>query len=684
MNLILQEIDALILKYSAEHELAEDLSRLKTNVKEYQVKEQEKSLREKALYSSLLDNLPEMDVYLFDHNLQFILTGGKEKLKYGYKEDEFTGELIEDVSNEYFNDILLPLCRDTVLGDFQQTEIRYKGKYYKVITQPIKNDLGLFEYGILISHNITRLKKIQNKLKKAKEEAENIAKAKSLFLANMSHEIRTPLNAIIGFSEQLSKTTLTRKQAHFNELVNEASDHLLSLVSEILILLKIGMGKVYIEAIPFDLRKVYIDVYEFFYMRAKKKSIDFSFEVDDSVPDVLIGDPFRLKQVLINLIGNAIKFTEKGFVRFSCVTQKGKKDKIRLLMTIKDSGIGFSKEDASFVFDEFTQASNMIRERHGGTGLGLTISKKLIELQKGKISVNSVVNKGTCFTVTLPYQIGSADDLEGNDNNLIVSNNFLQGKHILLADDDPYNRELANIVFNKWGVDLELAKDGGEALELVQYKKFDIILLDIHMPHADGIQVSKYIRSEEDCPNKGTKIIAVTANIVKEDVVKYMKSGMNDYIIKPFKELELYRKLYNVICSGDKNINEGVQGKEVSKISLKKEVKNETYEVDDLLNATKGNALMFNKMLQTFLDNSKMALDQFTDSLKRKDWSSVREIAHRMVSSVKYFKMENLALELKEIEQMVVDNNVSNIESKIVSVTEQMDRMIKSLKNEML
>ncbi len=685
MDTVFHNIDTLISKHRENKELVKDLDKLKEDLNIYEDKIHEEVEIKEHLYTSLLDNLPEMDVYLFNQNLQFLLTGGKEKLKYGYAKNEFTGESIKNNDNKYFNDILLPLCKDTLQGNVSQSEVKYKGKYYKVISQPVLNKDGKVEYGIIISHSITRLKKTQNKLKKAKEEAENVAKAKSTFLANMSHEIRTPLNAIIGFSEQLSKTKLTAVQTRYNDLVIESSDHLLSLVSEILILLKIDMDKVYLENIPFDIRKVFKDTYEFFRIRAENKGVELIFLVDNNVPSVLLGDPFRLKQILINLVGNAIKFTEVGSVRLYCAVKKVTKDKVIVQTIVRDTGIGFSKKDADIIFDEFTQASNMVRENHGGTGLGLTISKKLVELQKGRISVKSELNKGSSFTVVLPYSKGQESDLIVDEPNYMLSNHFLKGFNVLLADDDTYNRELAKIVFEKWGVKLDLACDGMEALDLVQKKKYNLILMDIHMPRADGTQVSKYIRSEVDCLNFDTKIVAVTANVVKDDIVKYMKSGMDDYIIKPFKEEELYNKICNVLelnREGNKQ-NDYMQQENKTTFHLG-DISHKRYDLNDLLAATKGNALMFNKMLQTFLDNITVALKQFDDSLSKEDWGTIRETAHRMVSSVKYFRMEELAQELKEIEQLIVAEEVENLELKIENTCKEMNQMVKVLKDEML
>ncbi len=682
MSLMLQNIDRLISKYENHQEVIEDLNLLKDEFKEQEEKRNRNSTLNNHLFSSLLHNLPEMDVYLFDQNLKILLAGGREKLKYGFSNDELIGESVKEVNQKYFKDVLLTLSKEALQGNFQQSEVRYKKKYYKVISQPVENIQGKVEYGILIVHNITKLKKVQDKLKKAKDDAENVAKAKSAFLANMSHEIRTPLNAIIGFSEQLSKTQLKPEQSRYNELINESSEHLLSLVSDILILLKIGMEKVYIENIPFDIRKVCADTCDFFRLRAEKKGLELSFNVDCKVPEVLIGDPFRLKQILINLLSNAIKFTDNGYVRFACQVQNLKNNKIQLQFIVEDSGIGFSPQESNIIFDEFRQASNMIREHHGGTGLGLTISKRLIELQKGKIAVKSVINKGTSFSIIIPYQIGEINSLPENERSFVISNHYLEGKQMLLADDDVYNRELAKIIFKNWGVKLDLAVDGGEALDLVQYKKYDAILLDIHMPRADGTQVAKYIRSEEDCLNYETKIVAITANVVKDDIVKYLKSGMDTYIIKPFKEEDLFNKLCNVLNSEEKENLSTMQNKE--KVLQLEENKNKAYDLKDLHNATKGNVLLFNKMLQTFLGNCKEALEQFDNALQVKDWGSIRETAHRMVSSIKYFKMEVLARNLKEIEQLIVDGKVDKIESKIEIASQDMIKMMKNLEKEML
>jgi len=640
---------------------------------------EDRQMKFTKLYNAMLNNLPEMDVYLFDRDGKFVLTGGKEKSKYGYTNSDFLGKTLESVSNELLQNYFPPLIERTIKGEQLETEFKNKGKFYKIITQPIYNDNDEVEYGILIGHNITKLKKTQQKLKKSKIEAENIARSKSNFLANMSHEIRTPLNAIIGFSEQLAKTQLSSEQKRFNDLVNESSDILLSLVNEILILLKIGMGKVFIDRTPFDVRKVFEDVYQFFRLKAERKGIELMFVVDDEVSPVLVGDPFRLKQVIINLVSNAIKFTDSGSVRFSCSVKKDGADKVRLRIDVKDTGIGIPEKDQAIIFDEFSQSENMIKEQHGGSGLGLTISKKLVELQKGRIKLKSEPGKGSHFSIVIPYQKGTVGVVLKEEQTYVVNTDLLKGKRILLADDDQYNRELANTILSNWEVEYDLAMDGEEALSYIEQKKYDVVLMDIHMPKMGGVPVTQQIRSGQS-DNINTKIIALTANVVKGDIKEYLQSGMDDYIIKPYTEEELFNKIGNVI--GVSIEKDRTVGANLVKTDEKDVDTSLHIDLSDLNKAMRGNKMMINKMLQSFIDNTNGGVDELKAALVNNDWDAIRETAHRLVSSFRYFKIEAASGLLKAIEENVVNTNYTEIPKQLNSLFKQVEGILLAVENE--
>ena len=641
---------------------------------------EDRQMKLTKLYNAMLNNLPEMDVYLFDRNGKFVLTGGKEKSKYGYSNSDFLGKTLDNISSEVLQNYFPKLIESTIKGEQVETEIKNKGKFYKIITQPIYNDTDEVEYGILIGHNITKLKKTQQKLKKSKIEAENIARSKSNFLANMSHEIRTPLNAIIGFSEQLAKTQLSIEQKRYNDLVNESSDILLSLVNEILILLKIGMGKVFIDQTPFDVRKVFEDVYQFFRLKAERKGIELMYVVDDEVSPVLVGDPFRLKQVIINLVSNAIKFTDSGSVRFSCSVKKDGADKVRLRIDVKDTGIGIPEKDQAIIFDEFSQSENMIKERHGGSGLGLTISKKLVELQKGRIKLKSEPDKGSHFSIVIPYQKGTTSDILKEEQTYVVNTDLLKGKRVLLVDDDQYNRELANTILRNWEVEYDLAMDGEEALSYMYQKKYDVVLMDIHMPKMGGVQATQKIRSGQS-DNTNTKIIALTANVVKGDIKQYLQFGMDDYIIKPYSEEELFNKIGNVLgisITRDKSI-----GANLVDMEDEKDVDTSVHiDLTDLHKAMRGNKMMINKMLQSFIDNTNGGIEELKTALANNNWDAIRETAHRLVSSFRYFKIEAASDLLKTIEENVVNTTYTDIPQQLNLLFKQVEEILLAVENE--
>lgn len=270
----------------------------------------------------LIENLPDIDVYLFDRSFRHVLAGGREKERLNLNNSDFNGRTLFEVYDEKTQKRLFPFYKNALEGKVSEGEVRIKKDIYFVSASPVHNYKNDVVGGALITQNVTKEKEIERNLIKAKKEAEEADKAKSIFLANMSHEIRTPLNAIIGFAGLLDKTELTAKQKKFSDLINQSSEHLLSVVNEILFLFKLGMGKVWIEKVPFNIYELMQNVHGSLLFKAREKQLDFTLEIKPGVPEILIGDPYRIKQILINLAGNAIKFTDKGKVTILLSTEK--------------------------------------------------------------------------------------------------------------------------------------------------------------------------------------------------------------------------------------------------------------------------------------------------------------------------------------------------------------------------
>lgn len=373
-----------------------------------------------------------------------------------------------------------------------------------------------------------------------KEHAVQSANFKQQFLANMSHEIRTPLNAVIGMTNLLIDKNPREDQVRYLSSMKLASHNLLHIINDILDISKIEAGKISFEEINFNLRETVENVYQTLLHKAEECEIDLSYKLDSSLPLYIKGDPTRLTQILINLTGNALKFTEKkGKVIIRC--QKlinTDENNIIVKFEVEDNGIGISQEQMLTIFDNFTQASSDTTRKYGGTGLGLAISKQLVELQNGVMTVNSTKGIGTTFSFTIPYTLGanSTDEISIEPDNRELNRTLI----VLLAEDQPMNQMVAVDTFESMfkGIIVEVANNGKEAVEMSLRKKYDIIFMDIHMPEMDGYEATKLIRSSTG-PNTTVPIIALTANVIKEEIDKCFSTGMNHHLAKPFDPVKL-------------------------------------------------------------------------------------------------------------------------------------------------
>ncbi|MFP4060240.1 MAG: PAS domain S-box protein [Bacteroidales bacterium] len=609
-----------------------------------QLRSQERLKRSEHLYRTLVRNMPGLDLFLFDTNLTFLIAEGKEMHKQGQSKDYFEGKSFYDTVDKKLQPFIKPLYLNALTGIHSQKEFEYNDNFYYIETVPVYDDNGRVYAGLAIIMNITDDKKKEELLNKAKEEAEEASKAKSMFLANMSHEIRTPLTAIIGFTEQLAKTPLTETQEKYNKLVHSSSEQLLSIVNDVLTLTKLGVNKFIIEKEEFNLQELIGEVYNSINIKAREKNLEFILSIPDNIDITLISDKYRIKQVLLNLIGNAIKFTPGGYVKFGMSALPVNNRITEITFTIEDSGIGIQKNKIKNIFDEFSQGDTSITRQHGGSGLGLTISKKIIDLLNGELTVTSKPNKGSVFTVTLPLEQGSKKTLSRSNNISPVALNQLEGKKILLVDDDEVNRFLGETILLNWNVNVKTANDGEQALEILNKKIFDLVLMDIHMPKKSGTDVTLEIRQNKENPNNKTPVIAVTANILRKDLQEFLRAGMNDYVVKPYMEKDLAQ----VICKNLKIENELINVREQERVPNKGTI----YDLQDLKKTSGINNNFFNKMLKMFIDNSRKAEKTILDSLNGGSYKKAGEAAHKILPSYKHLKVSRGIELLTLIENM--------------------------------
>jgi len=389
----------------------------------------------------------------------------------------------------------------------------------------------------LVYRDVNRSNRLNMQLIASQAETERLARLKEQFLARVSHEIRTPMNVIVGFSEQLAKTEMNSKQTELMQGIEISSEHVLKIINEILDYSKIDSGNVRIEKIGFDLNKLSAEIKLTLKEVAKKKKIDFDVILENDFP-VLKGDPVRLKQILFNLAGNALKFTNEGKVTIRFKTEGETSEQLILKTTVTDTGIGIPNGKIQSVFEEFQQADETITRKFGGTGLGLSISKRLVELHGGTISVSSLEGQGSEFTFLIPYKKGNISDLPIEDNSLEAELN-LEGMNILVVDDDQLNQAVLQYLLEDCGAKVTVADNGQIALDKIEADQFDFVFMDMHMPVMDGVTALHEIRSNKNEEISKLPVIAVTGDASKREASRFYDAGINDYITKPYKEAEV-------------------------------------------------------------------------------------------------------------------------------------------------
>ncbi|MFK5857084.1 MAG: response regulator [Bacteroidota bacterium] len=393
-----------------------------------------------------------------------------------------------------------------------------------------------------------QLNRTKKQLMEARDKAELATNAKSMFLANMSHEIRTPMNGVVGMVEALKHTQLTEDQMEYLNIIDISSENLLSVVNDILDFSKVEAGQIELENITFNIHKVIDEVVKMLKFKADQKDLYLKFDVDNNIPAFIIGDSLRIKQILINLINNAIKFTSRGGITIHCKLESTDNNNITLRLIVVDTGIGISNKVKDKLFESFTQADASTTRKFGGTGLGLAISKSLTKLMQGEIGVDSVDGEGSSFWFTVLLEKASIKDIPQESSDEVISKAMRQ-LDILVAEDNSINQRVARFIIEKLGHKIEIAENGEIAVEKFKDGNYDIIFMDIQMPVMDGIVATENIRKIEKSMeiSYGVPIIAMTANTLKGDKEKFIESGMNDYIGKPFKAAELSDLIFKII-----------------------------------------------------------------------------------------------------------------------------------------
>ncbi len=517
-----------------------------------------------------------------------------------------------------------------------------------------------------ISRYIRKSNAYHKVLKKAREDAEELVKTKESFIANVSHEMRTPMNAIQGLSEQLLQQKMEKSLVEKLTIIRKSVIYLSDFVNDVLDFSKMQAGKLTIEEIDFSPLQVVSEVVSLHQVIAQQKKLDLKQDIKENLPPALLGDPARLKQILHNLLNNAIKFTQSGEVTLSIKTidKHSSLDQYTLQFIVKDTGIGIAKNKLSSIFEDFVQAGNNISRQYGGTGLGLTIVKNLIELQGGNIQVDSEEGKGTRFVFSIPYSKGKVENIEDENMKHTMVPRELKKKKFLITDDEEYNRVVLRGILQKWGVEFEEACDGMEAIKKVKENFFDLILMDIRMPIMDGWETSRKIL--ELTPK--TNIIALTAACSPTEIELCKESGISSIVPKPFYEKDLLESVLLVTKPGSTRDELGVPGPGINENQLK-------YLADD-------DPGFLGEMLQLFIKSSSEGLCLLKENAHQKNWDGVAHYAHKISSPCKHLGAEELSGKLKEIEiKARTRENVNDIGSLVLEVEQEIEILISNIGN---
>ncbi len=485
-------------------------------------------------------------------------------------------------------------------------------------------------------------KRVEEELQRSKQLAEDAAKAKSDFVANMSHELRTPLNAILGFSELMQQTPLLEEQKGYMEAINSSGSSLLGIINDILDLSKMDAGKLTPIREQFSIPHLLYNLQQMFLSQAKAKNLELLFASGEELREPVIGDPKRLQQILVNLVGNALKFTEKGTITISTAVRSHDKTSVLVQFTVQDTGIGIPEAKLNSIFERFNQGNNGIDRAFGGTGLGLSIAKQLVTLLGGTLSVESREATGSTFYFSLPFPLSTAQNpTEAAPHQVILPGT---SHHLLLVEDSKINQKLATLILERHHFKITVANNGQEALDILKQQQFDLILMDIQMPVLDGCAATRIIRNDLHIT---IPIIALTAYALDQERTRCIKEGMNDYLAKPYKEQVLLEKIA-LWLSAPTPIS-APSGPPLVDLTF--------------LRAQSGNNTGFiTEMMRLFIEENPKGIAELEAALAQHNLPAVRKVAHTMKSSVVFFGLDkHIGAALKQLENVQPEDQLSHL-----------------------
>lgn len=633
-----------VVKDVTEKVLVEErLKKVEEEKQEYQYKIQ-----------SILDNAPLL-IYVKDLHGRYVLVNRLFKETFNISCDEAViGKTVYDIESKENGDKYSEADRKVIETEksveLEDTIYLKDGpRHLLTIKFPLfdKNNKVFGVSGFM--KDITDMVRFREDLIAARQKAESAEMLQEQFLANMSHEIRTPMNGIVGMGNMLMQTELLPQQKEYVQIIQRSSDNLLVLINDILDLSKIKAGKIDIERIPFHLNDIIQQLNASFNLKAKEKGILFSVLLHPSVPEYVKGDPHRINQILNNLLSNAMKFTEKGYVTLEIAVHELYGRFATLCLQVSDSGIGIEKDHLGYIFENFAQASSDTTRKFGGTGLGLAITKQLIEMQHGTISVSSKTGVGTTFSVLLPFEISKESEVLQNNkptSQLVIKSEDFRGKRILVAEDNEINQFVLQSSLQQYNLDVTIVSNGREAVDWLQNNPpADLILMDLRMPEMDGFQATEFIRKEL---KSSIPIVILTASALGNERQKSFEIGADAYVTKPFAPAELQDCLKRFLLKSEHS--------EPAANTEEPKTDNDIFDLSALL------MLKSNESIKQLYNMFEATVPKSLEELKQKaiseDWNAVFEQAHKLKGSLGIIQVKGILGKIQAIE-----SNARNRES---------------------
>jgi PAS domain S-box-containing protein len=554
---------------------------------------------------------------------------------YGYSQEELSQMDLIDLEADMPHSTLSFLSQA-----YETTHQRKDGSFLQVEVTIKDLTLEGEEVQLILIRDVTAYKKQAEELRLAKHRAEEASRAKELFLASVSHEIRTPMNAIMGMTYLLAKTDLAPIQKNYNDTIRVSAENLLVIINDILDMSKITAGKMTLENVGFRLSESIQNLCNTIRYRAEEKGIGLFTEIDRRIAPILLGDPLRLYQVLLNLVSNAIKFTEKGQVEIECSLVKSYPSSQQIEFKVIDSGKGIDKDKLEKIFEAFAQEDETVSREYGGTGLGLSISKNLVQLFGGKLDVQSTKSTGTTFSFILEMGVGEEEDIPQKEQDIGKAQiqKSLEGLRVLLVEDHDINAFVATSIMAQWNIKPDLATNGKEAIRMIRQNQYDVVLMDIQMPIMGGVEATKIIRKDL---KSEVPIVALTANAIRTDIEKYLSAGMNDHVSKPFEPNHLLKTILSVT-----NFHFTM---------------NKSYDLPKLRELFSNNEAMVRKMLMLFVNSTPPLIIQIQEAQKMERYKEVSQVIHKIKSSVKTLGAVELGELCQKLESYASEPDASPI-----------------------